>query len=213
MMLIMGQSNRIWHYFCGKYEKSVGILIGPSYEKKVPIDPWMPMVLDNDAFIAWRDKKPWDLMAWRKMLNWVKSTGIDPMWAAVPDVVANKEKTIENWTIYEKEITNLGWKTAFCVQDGMTEKDVPKCDVVFVGGTNRWKFPNLKRWTENFPRVHCARVNSIKMIEWCERMGCESVDGTGWFRDPSRKDKLPAIKKFIEGKRVSPVFALQQNLL
>lgn len=31
----------------------------------------------------------------------------------------------------------------------------------------------------------------------CLRLGCESVDGTGWFRDPSRKDKLPFIEKVI----------------
>ena len=84
----------------------------------------------------------------------------------------------------------------------MTPEDVPSdADVVFVGGSDEWKFPNLRVWTSNFPRVHCARVNSQQKIEMCEKLGCESVDGTGWFRDPSRNDKIPMLERFIEGHR------------
>ena len=202
MMLIMGQSNRIWHYWSGKYPNSVGVLIGPSYGKKVPIDKWMPFALDNDAFTAWRDNKSWDLAAWRKMVKYVRMTKMKPIWVAIPDVVSNSKKTISNWWIYKDEIKSLGWPLAFCVQDGMTPEDVPSdADVVFVGGSDEWKFPNLRVWTSNFPRVHCARVNSQQKIEMCEKLGCESVDGTGWFRDPSRNDKIPMLERFIEGHR------------
>ena len=162
----------------------------------------MPFVLDNDAFTCWRDKKPWDVEAWRSMLSMVGMKVQTPLWAAVPDVVANRESTIANWPIYSGEIKKRGWNAAFCVQDGMTPEDVPvDADVIFVGGTDKWKFPKLSMWTSSFKRVHCARVNSIKMIEACEQLGCESVDGTGWFRDPSRKDKVPAISNFVEGFR------------
>lgn len=202
MMLISGQSNRIWHYWSGRYPGSVGVLIGPSYGKKVPVDKWMPFVLDNDAFTCWRDNHPWDVEAWRKMIQWIRMTRLKPMWAAIPDVVANRNATIANWMKYSEEIKNLGWPMAFCVQDGMTPTDVPAdADVVFVGGSDGWKFPNLPMWTEHFPRVHCARVNSPEMFEACERIGCESIDGTGWFRDPSRADKVPALERFIEGFR------------
>lgn len=202
MMIIAGQSNRIWHYWAGKYPGSVGVLIGPSYGKKVPVDKWMPFALDNDAFTAWRDHKPWDEKAWRVMLQWIRMTRLTPLWAAVPDVVANREATLENWEVYREEIKSLGWPVAFCVQDGMRLGDVPSdADVVFVGGSDRWKFPNLTMWTENFPRVHCARVNAPEMFEACERAGCESIDGTGWFREPSRQDKVPALERFIEGHR------------
>lgn len=202
MMLINGQANRIWHFFSGKYHGSVGVLISPSYATKVPLDPWMPFVLDNDAFVAWRDSKPWDEAAWLAMIKRVRATRLKPMWAAVPDVVTDREKTIANWDRYSAVVLDLGWPAAFCVQDGMRPEDVPStASVVFVGGSDGWKLRNLHLWTENFPRVHCARVNSIEMIEACERMGCESVDGTGWFRDPSRQDKLPAIRRFIEGHR------------
>lgn len=208
MMLIMGQSNRIWHYWAGRYPGSVGVLIGPSYGKKVPIDSWMPFVLDNDAFTAWRDGKPWDVVAWRSMLKWVRMTRQQPLWAAVPDVVANKDATIANWSEFAPEIQRMGWETAFCVQDGMRPDDVPDdADVIFVGGTDGWKFPNLPMWTEHFPRVHCARVNSPEMFEACERLGCESIDGTGWFRDTARW--MPRLERFIEGHRnAAPELAL-----
>jgi hypothetical protein len=202
MMILAGQSNRIWHYWAGRYPGSVGVLIGPSYMKKVPIDKWMPFVLDNDAFIAWKNKTPWSVEAWREMLAFIRLKRVVPLWAAVPDVVANREATIENWPIYRDEIKSLGWRAAFCVQDGMTPDDVPAdADVVFVGGSDRWKFPNLQMWTRNFPRVHCARVTSQEMIEACEREGCESIDGTGWFRAPDRPDHFPMLERFIEGHR------------
>lgn len=201
-MLLNGNTNRIWSYWAGRFPGSVGFLISPSYYMRLPITEWMPYVLDNGAFSAWRDGKEWNCQGWRDMIMHCRRTKIDPLWAAVPDVVCNKYATISNWNVYKHEIKSLGWKMAFCVQDGMTPQDVPSdADVVFVGGSDRWKFKNLKTWTGNFQRVHCARVNAPEMIEACETAGCESIDGTGWTRDPSRKDKLPMIKRFIEGHR------------
>lgn len=202
MMLLCGQTNAIWSFWAGRYPNSVGFLISPSYYKRVHPKKFMPFVLDNGAFEAWTKKKDWDVNTWREMIDFVRMTGMRPLWAAVPDVVANREATIANWPKYVNEIKKLGWDAAFCVQDGMSPSDVPwDADVVFVGGSDRWKFPNLEMWTSNFRRVHCARVNAPQMIESCERLGCESVDGTGWFRDPSRPDKLPMIERFIEGHR------------
>lgn len=203
MMIMPGQnSSGIVHYWAGKYPGSVGWLIGPRAFKHPK--PWMPFALDNDAFTAWRDKKPWDEAAWREMLAKIRMTGLEPLWAAVPDVVANREATIANWDRFSNDVKRLGWKAAFCVQNGMTPDDVPSAaDVVFVGGTDGWKFPNLKMWTSHFPRVHCARVTSQKYIEACEELGCESVDGTGWFRAADREDHVPMLKRFIEGHRRS----------
>lgn len=202
MMLLCGQSNRVWHYHAGRNPGSVGLLLGPSYWRKVPLDPWMPFALDNDAFKAWQSGEPWDKDAWLRMVGMIQLTRRTPLWAVVPDVVGDRESTIKNWPLFKCRIMNRGWPAAFAVQDGMTPDDVPNdADVVFVGGTDRWKFRNLHLWTANFPRVHCARVNSPAMIEACERLGCESVDGTGWVRDPSRKDKLPAIAQYINGHR------------
>lgn len=177
-------------------------MLGPSYYTKVPLDSWMPFVLDNDAFKAWRDGTEWPVALWRAMIGFCRMRCATPKWIAIPDVVANRTKTLEQWERYSAEVRPLGWPMAFCVQDGMTPDDVPAdADVIFVGGTDGWKFPNLGMWTSHFRRVHCARVNAPEMFEACERLGCESIDGTGWFRDPSREDKLPFLQRFIEGRR------------
>ena len=199
MMLLCGQSNRVWHYLAGRYPGSVGLLLGPSYFHKTPIDPWMPFALDNDEFSAWRDGKPWDVGGWSEMLATVRVSHKTPRWVLVPDAVGDREKTLENWERYSNAASVLKAPLAFAVQDGMTPDDVPSnADVVFVGGTDGWKFPNLPMWTSHFQRVHCARVNAIEMFEACERLGCESIDGTGWFRDTAR---FPRIQRFIEGHR------------
>lgn len=203
MILLCGQSNRVWHWAAGKWPGSVGLLLGPSYYSKTPIDPWMPFALDNDAFASWQHKKPWSFDAWFNMLEKVRLLyPRRPQWVLVPDVVGNREQTIANWETYATTAMILKSPLAFAVQDGMTPDDVPNnAAVVFVGGTDGWKFRNLTMWTTHFPRVHCGRVNSPEMFLRCEELGCESIDGTGWFRDPSRADKLPAVLRFLEGWR------------
>lgn len=202
MMFLCGQSNRVWHYWAGKYPGSVGLLVGPSYGTKVPIDPWMPFALDNDAFGAFKKGTEWSAEDWRSFIQRIRLLGRVPLWCAIPDVVGKRFATLARWQDYSREILDLGWPAAICVQDGMTPADVPsEASVIFVGGTDGWKFRNLPMWTNNFERVHCGRVTSPAMFEVCESLGCESIDGTGWFMDPSRQDKLPAIERFLEGHR------------
>ena len=193
----------MWHYWAGRKPGSVGVLISPSYATKVPLDPWMPVVIDNGAFIAHTKKKQWNSQEWLDLLANIQARRIRPRWVVVPDVVGDKDATIAGWDQWEAQIPKE-FPRAFCVQDGMTPEDVPEgADVVFVGGSDLFKFPTLPMWCAAFPRVHCARVNNPLMIERCEELGCESVDGTGWFRDPSRFDKAQAINRFLEGKRIS----------
>lgn len=191
----------MWHYWAGRKPGSVGVLISPSYASKVPLDPWMPVAVDNGAFIAHTKQVEWEPEPWLLLLQSLVTRGIDPLWVVVPDVVGDREGTLELWGKWEPKIP-ARFPRAFCVQDGMTPSDVPsRADVVFVGGSDAFKLPTLSMWCDAFPRVHCARVNRPSVIERCEELGCESVDGTGWFRDPSRKDKAPAINKFLEGFR------------
>lgn len=191
MMLMCGQSNPVWHYWAGIYPGRVGVLVGPSYWRKLKMRKWMPYALDNDAYIAFSQKKEWSAPAWREMLQWAMMTGFKPIWCLVPDVVANRQATLDNWKIYALEASKYGWSLAFAVQDGMTPKDVPnEADVVFVGGTDAFKFRSLPIWVEHFQRVHVGRVNSIRDLEICDRLGAESVDGSGWFRDTSRMAAL-----------------------
>jgi len=198
MMMLAGQSNPLWHYAAGKYPGKVGLLMGPSYYKKQSLKPWMPYVLDNDAFTL-RDQWPED--KWYEMIEWARGCQYQPMWVLVPDVVSSRLGTLERWAKYSPAVKRCGWPMAFAVQDGMTPADIPAdADVVFVGGSTEWKWSCLGQWLD-FPRVHVGRVNAIEKVWHCDDAGVESVDGTGWFRDPSRADKLPALHDWMRGIR------------
>ncbi len=202
MMLMCGQSNQMWHWAAGKYPGRVGMLLGPSYCKKQAIRFWMPYALDNDAFSAWSKKQTWDVGAWREMLVWAKQSGQAPLWVLVPDVVADRDETLQSWKTYAEEASGYGWPLAFAVQDGMTASDVPpSADLIFIGGTTRWKWKSLPMWTRTFKRVHVGRVNELRRLWTCEDFGVESVDGSGWFRATDGGRQARQLLMWLENQR------------
>jgi hypothetical protein len=121
-----------------------------------------------------------------------------PLWVVVPDVVADREATLEKWAAWSPRVREVlpHVPLAFAVQDGMTPADVPTdADVVFVGGTYNWKWRNLTTWTGNFPRVHVARVNGEKNLWQCYEAGAESCDGTGWMR--CGEERIAELERFL----------------
>lgn len=202
MMLMCGQSNQLWHYLAGKYPGRVGMLLGPSYFKKQAIRHWMPYALDNDAYSAYSKNAEWDEKAWWHMIFAADKKHHKPLWILCPDVVANREATIEKWHGNYAELKMFGWPIAFAVQDGMTVEDVPKeADVVFVGGTTDWKWRTLPVWARAFNRVHVGRVNELRRLWTCEDLGVESVDGSGWFRGTSEGRQANQVIQWLDGNR------------
>lgn len=202
MMILAGQSNPLWHYAAGRWPGKVGLLLGPAYFTKQAIRPWLPYVLDNDAFSAWTNGTEWNHAAWTAMLQRAMLHKHKPSWVLVPDVVTDKAATLANWEKHAPEAATYRWPLAFAAQDGMTPDDVPSdAAIVFIGGSTEWKWRSLPTWCANFRRVHVGRVNNIEKVYHCEDMGVESVDGTGWFKDPTRDDKLPALLSWFEGER------------
>lgn len=202
MVMPANHSSPSVHYWAGAHKGRIGWLVGPSAMPKTKLRKWMPFALDNDAYSAWEKQKPWDEEAWVKMLNTVWVSKLSPLWVLVPDVVADRAGTLEKWNHYQPLASRYGWPLAFAVQDGMTPSDVPgDADVVFVGGTTEWKWRTVKTWASNFPRVHVGRVNSIQKLWDCEKLGIESVDGTGWFRDSEHNGKALLLEHWIEGNK------------
>jgi hypothetical protein len=168
----------------------MGLLFGPG-DWKNPTH-YLPYALDNGAFPAWRKGLPWDEEGWLRLMDRAAEARTRPLWAVVPDVVTNREATLERWHKYAPMMKERGLPLAIAVQDGMTAEDVPEdATVVFVGGSTEWKWRTLPRWTARFKRVHVGRVNTLKWLIECEDLGVESVDGTGWFRgDPEQTREL-----------------------
>ena len=179
----------------GMFPKRLGWLIGPGGWRQPP--SWMPYALDNGAFGAWEKKQEWNQHAFIELLDRARKSHF-PLWVVVPDVVMDKDATIEKWPVWVPQIRAILPNTplAFAVQDGMTPADVPvDADVIFVGGSDEFKWQTLRTWTANFPRVHVGRVNSERKLWQCDDAGAESCDGTGWMR--GGEDRLSELEHYL----------------
>ncbi len=164
-----------------KHPGRIGHLFSPGGQR----GPWaeVPYALDNGAWPAFKNDTAWSEGDWRALMSWAVLSGQKPLWAIVPDVVGNREATLERWGSYAPIVRDHGFRCAFAVQDGMTFADVPDDDcVLFLGGSTEWKDLAIVPWCARFPgRVHVGRVNYWDRLVRCWRAGAVSVDGTGWF--------------------------------
>lgn len=192
------------------YPNAMGHLFSPGGERT----PFLPYALDNGAFPCWLSGKPWDRTSFIALLDKVATWAEPPLWVLVPDVVADKTATLANWKEWEPIVRAYGWPLAFAVQDGMHEHDVPTdADVVFVGGSTKWKWQTASMWGYSFPRVHIGRVNSYRLLWRAFEAGAESCDGTGWFRGDQRQ--LAGLDQFLgeftKGHRKHPQAVLFED--
>lgn len=166
----------------GRHPGRIGHLYSPGGQR----GPWIdiPFALDNGAWPAFKNNAEWSEDEWRALIRWAVLSGLAPLWALVPDVVANREQTLERWAKFSPVVRAAGLRPAFAAQDGMTFDDVPASDcVIFLGGSTDWKLNAIAPWCARFPdRVHVARVNTWDRLVKCWRAGAIGVDGTGWFR-------------------------------
>jgi len=191
-LLPANHSSRYFHRLAAEHPDELGWLIGPRHWKQPRAGLFY--ALDNDAFTAWRERQPFDRAAWLKMIGKVQAQPFRPAWCLVPDVVADRIGTIRAWKLHAPiAAATLKCDLAFAVQDGMIAADVPSdASVVFVGGTTAWKWRTASYWCDHFLRVHIGRVNGIRRLWIAQRIGAESCDGTGFFRDPINRSKLEA---------------------
>lgn len=183
MVMVANHTSMPIGYLAGRYPGRIGHLYSPGAQRG-PYS-YMPYALDNGAFAAFTRKEPFDVVAWRKLLRWATLTVPAPLWALVPDVVADRDGTLRAWETYAGDVMAAGMRPAFAAQDGMTPADVPsEAAVVFLGGSTTWKLASLRTWGAAFPgRLHVGRVNTLRRLMLCYNAGAVSVDGTGWKYD------------------------------
>lgn len=115
------------------------------------------------------------------------------IFVAVPDVVGSARRTLEVFRHWKDRLQ--GWPLALVAQDGQESLPIPwhQIDAVFIGGSTEFK---LSKHTEQIVRaakaigkwVHVGRVNTPGRFEYFEKMGADSIDGTGlsrysWMRE------------------------------
>jgi hypothetical protein len=112
---------------------------------------------------------------------------------AVPDVVGSARRTLEVFDHWYEQIGQ--WPLALVAQDGQEDLPIPweLIAAVFIGGSTEWKLgfhaqtvikaaQALGKW------VHAGRVNTPARFEYFEKLGVDSIDGTGlsrysWMRE------------------------------
>jgi len=179
-------------------------LIGPGGWRT----PFLPYALDNGAFGAWASGTPFNEDAFCELLARAQcheeasragGSCEAPLWVAVPDVVADRRATLDSWGAWAPRLRRYGWPLAFVVQDEMVRQDVPgDADVVFVGGTTKWKWSTVPAWCAWFRRVHVGRVNRPRALDYLDQLGAESCDGTGWLRGD--QVQLNGLIDFLAGR-------------
>lgn len=181
MVMVSNHTSFEMGYLAARHPGRIGHLYSPGAQR----GPWqwMPYALDNGAYGAFTSGAPWDEHAWRELLRWAALSGQRPLWAIVPDVVADRKATLDQWACFAPEVRAFGFRPALALQDGMTFDDVPDADcILFLGGSTKWKDEAIEPWCKAFPgRVHVGRVNRWDRLVRCWRAGAVSVDGTGWY--------------------------------
>lgn len=202
MVMVANQTGTHFGFLAGRYPGAIGHLYSPGKGKAGPFQ-YFPYALDNGAFIAFEKKLSWDEAGWKRLLLWSAMTGQRPLWALVPDVVADRAATLKRWGQYVGEVRRYRFRPAFAVQDGMTFADVPDSDcILFLGGGNEFKDTAIGPWCARFPgRVHVGRVNRWDRLIRSYRAGAVSVDGTGWYHtDNGQRAELEKFIRETHGK-------------
>lgn len=152
----------------------------------------MRHALDNGAWSAFAQGRPWDEGAFRVALD---RFGPAADFIVVPDVVADREVSLARtraWLPGLLARPDLGAaRLLIAIQDGMTFADIepllanPRVGL-FIGGSTEWKLAAIEpwgRWAKARGRyVHCGRVNTARRIAICAGAGVDSIDGTSATR-------------------------------
>jgi hypothetical protein len=105
----------------------------------------------------------------------------------VPDIVADARRTSEAFDYWKYKLS--GWPLAYAAQDGVEDLPIPwkQIKAIFIGGTTAFKLGEkakaciragqaMGKW------VHVGRVNTPGRFEYFEKLGVDSIDGTGLAR-------------------------------
>jgi hypothetical protein len=110
-----------------------------------------------------------------------------------PDVVGSALRTLELFRHWRPKL--IGWRVALVAQDGLENHPVPwhEIDAVFIGGSTEWKMGRHATETIRAAQgmgkwVHAGRVNTPGRWEHFEKLGVDSIDGSGlarysWMRE------------------------------
>lgn len=137
--------------------------------------------IDNGAFSKFDKSKFWGLLE-RERTN----LGLC-RFVAVPDVVGSARRTLEIFDYWSPLLQE--WPLALVAQDGQEDLPIPwdRIAAIFIGGTTEWKMGPcasacVKAGKAMGKWVHVGRVNTPARFEYFDKLGADSIDGTGLSR-------------------------------
>lgn len=158
----------------------VGQLLTPltRYRLRDPARPW---AIDNGAFAAFNPA------AFLSLLEREAHHRDRCLFVTVPDVVGSARRTLEVFEHWKDQLT--GWKLALACQDGQEHLPIPWGDIaaVFIGGSTNWKCSPkaaqiIKAAIAIGKWAHVGRVNHPERWDHFEKLGANSIDGSGLAR-------------------------------
>lgn len=133
------------------------------------------------------------LNRWLRWLDRNTGDAATCWFATAPDVVGNADATLAESRFWLPVLRDFGYPAALVAQDGLTPGQVPwqEIDVLFIGGSTRWKWGDAPRALitaalERGKRVHMGRVNSGRTFRQARLLGCHSADGTFLTYGPTK---------------------------
>lgn len=146
-----------------------------------PQDPEAMFAIDNGAF------SNFSIKGFEALIERESERRELCIFVACPDVVASARRTLELFDHWMPRLDQ--WPLALVAQDGQEDLPIPweHIEAIFIGGTTEWKMSKaaadviktghaMEKW------VHVGRVNRPGRFEYFEKLGADSIDGTGISR-------------------------------
>lgn len=165
-----------------------------------------PWAADNGGYTT---TVPFDLDRYLRWL-WERS-GAAPrcLFATAPDTVGDAYQTWQRSRHILPCLRGMGYPAALCAQDGWRsdEVDWAAFDVLFVGGTTRFKLAEttyalVAEARSRGKQTHMGRVNSQRRFVAAAQAGYDSADGTFLAFGP--RVNLPRVQQWLARQQAQP---------
>lgn len=184
----------------------LGVIVTPHMGNKVDLlaTRWGA---DNGCFAKPELFNLAEYLAWIGHRRYARHTCL---FVTAPDVVGDAVATWERSLPVFDQIRFLGFPAALVAQDGIenTAVDWDAFDVLFLGGSTRWKLSHhakvlTAQAKAHGKHVHMGRVNSLLRLKTAAMWGCDSADGTFLAFGPDKN--VPRLLSWLDSLHREPV--------
>lgn len=180
----------------------VGLMAQPGNSLHLQIGAFPAWAADNGCYAL---GPRFDDLEWKR---WLEDLPRDRcLFAVAPDVMGDAAATLERSRDPLQWIRARGFRAALVAQDGLEVPPWGTFDVLFVGGTTKWKLSErsyelVRQAIARGVPVHMGRVNSWQRLRAAAHSGCASADGTMLAFSPDTR--LAELRSWIDRLERAP---------